>query len=172
MEKYLKRKKIFLNKGEQQPDSVTSEDGEPLAPSPPLPTLVSTGTPKTAKKPKTDGKYAQPIDNFIPVIARIRNLYIQKHLFSAAKKKPAQVRKSSRRSRSSMDVAGDDDLLSKRLRRIIWSRNIKSISLVDAPDVGLAEELISDIPDNLPDMQLEGNVIEEKFEDIHDGKFI
>ncbi|XP_059473930.1 HMG box-containing protein 4 isoform X2 [Neocloeon triangulifer] len=120
MEKYLKRKKIYLNKGEQQLDLALSEDGEPgeaLSVSPSVsPNLVA---PVAAKKSKGE---------------------------AAAKKKPASVRKSSRRSRSSMDIVEDD-------------------LFMDTPDVGLAEELIPEIPEETVET-IEETVGEEKFDEI------
>jgi hypothetical protein len=119
MDKYLKRKKIFLNKSEQQSDNLT-EEGEPL-PSSPTPPPISAPAPadkqktNSAKKVKTEGKHYETffvclcacvIFSFCVLILRLL-LFIVPN-----KKKPAQVRKSSRRSRSSMDLGAEEELLS------------------------------------------------------------
>ncbi|XP_065332172.1 HMG box-containing protein 4 isoform X2 [Cloeon dipterum] len=119
MEKYLKRKKIFL-KSEQSQNSEpllqTSEEGDALPLSSNSSSIV-TAPVVAAKKPKQE-----------------------------AKKKPAPVRKSSRRSRSSMEnIAGEEELM------------------MDTAEVGLTEELIAEMKEETVEA-IEETVIEEKFE--------
>jgi hypothetical protein len=60
MDKYLKRKKIFLNKSDQQSDNLTDE-GDPLPSSPTPPPISAPPKTNSAKKIKAEGKHYETL---------------------------------------------------------------------------------------------------------------
>jgi hypothetical protein len=167
MDKYLKRKKIFLNKSDQQSDNLT-EEGDPLPSSPTPPPPIS-APPKTnsVKKIKAEGKHYETLCLLVLYFLRVCCTDYFLFLSAPSKKKPAQVRKSSRRSRSSMDLGAEEELLSNFVAFPVIKYFNEWIFAVDTPEVGLTEELIPD----MPEMQLEEHVIEESYEIPHGNTF-